>query len=442
MIGRGQGTPAAVQLDPGHRGTPASERSRRPRRAAHGPSRSHGVGVGVPAERDAHVAVGQRAHRGEDVARLERARRAGRAAGDREPAPVQLGDECLAVDVEAREGHQVGEPVDRRRGTPRCPGSRRAASASWSVRAGVLRGEPRSSSMVARSAAAAASAAGTFSKPGRPLVDAVVPGERVAPAGRLADQQHPDARGAAPLVGRGGGRRPALGQRQPPGRGAGVDEERRAGQRGDLLHRLARRRPRGWRTARRPRPARRRRSSADAAASRSTRPARSTASVSNRPPRAGVPGAGVQDGGVLDLRGQQQVAVASPAREQTEHAEVAGMGPARGEGDLVGAYAEAVGDDGTGVVEHQPGVAGGAVQAPRVGVPTLEGLEQDLARGGVQRRTRRVIEVRRNRGARNVARRGRRTFAHRAKPTGAPRGDRGVVSSRVSLIEEGLAVQK
>ena len=75
------------------------------------------------------------------------------------------------------------------------------------------------------------------------------------------------------------------------------------------------------------------------------------------------------------------------------------MGPARREGDLVGSHAEALGDDGAGVVEHQPRLAGRAVQSPRVGVPAIEGLQQHLAGRGVQRLARGVIEVRRNRGA-------------------------------------------
>ena len=110
-----------------------------------------------------------------------------------------------------------------------------------------------------------------------------------------------------------------------------------------------------------------------------------------------------------------------------------GVGAAGGEGDLVGADAEALGDHGPGVVEQQPGVAGRPVQAPRVGVPALEGLQQHLARSGVQRLARRVIEVRRNRGVRNAARGTRNAFAHTPKPTGDLPGDRGVASSRVSL---------
>ena len=50
---------------------------------------------------------------------------------------------------------------------------------------------------------------------------------------------------------------PAVGQRQPTGRGAGVDEQRRAGRGGDLVDAAGRRRPPGWRTGRRRRPARR-----------------------------------------------------------------------------------------------------------------------------------------------------------------------------------------
>ena len=108
-------------------------------------------------------------------------------------------------------------------------------------------------------------------------------GERVAPAGALADQQHADAGRAAPLVGRAGGRRPALGQREPARRGAGVDEQRDAGATAatsatgwtvptSWLARLAARRPSGAVRGRRRR--------------RPTRPSRSTRTARPRRRRA------------------------------------------------------------------------------------------------------------------------------------------------------------
>ena len=62
---------------------------------------------------DPHVAVGEHAHRGEHVAGLERAGRAGRARRHREAPPVELGDQRLTVDVQAGEGHHVRQPVAR-----------------------------------------------------------------------------------------------------------------------------------------------------------------------------------------------------------------------------------------------------------------------------------------------------------------------------------------
>ena len=50
---------------------------------------------------DPHVAVGERPHRGQDVAGRQGAGGARRPRGDREPRAVQLGDQRLAVDVEA-----------------------------------------------------------------------------------------------------------------------------------------------------------------------------------------------------------------------------------------------------------------------------------------------------------------------------------------------------
>ena len=71
------------------------------------------------------------------------------------------------------------------------------------------------------------------------------------------------------------------------------------------------------------------------------------------------------------------------------------MGAARRERHLVGARAEALRHHGPRVVEHQPGVAGRAVQTARVGVPVRRGLERRPS-GRVQRRARGVIEVRRS----------------------------------------------
>ena len=76
---------------------------------------------------------------------------------------------------------------------------------------------------------------------GDPPVDPVVVGEGVAPARSLAHQQHPQAGGPAPLVGRGGQGRPAVRQGLAADRGAGVHEQGYVAQRaGDGGHGLER----------------------------------------------------------------------------------------------------------------------------------------------------------------------------------------------------------
>ena len=68
---------------------------------------------------------------------------------------------------------------------------------------------------------------------------------------------------------------------------------------------------------------------------------------------------GVQDRGVLDRGVDDHVAAGASPRTQAEQAAVDGVGAASGEGDLVGAHAEALGDGRAGVVEQQPGVRPG-----------------------------------------------------------------------------------
>ncbi len=82
------------------------------------------------------------------------------------------------------------------------------------------------------------------------------------------------------------------------------------------------------------------------------------------------------------------------AGSRPEQPAVHGVGAGRGEGDLVGSHAEALGDDGPGVVEQQSRRPGGAVEAPGIGVPLGErGLER-VPRGRVQRLGGRRVEVR------------------------------------------------
>ena len=64
-------------------------------------------------QRHPHVSVRQHAHRRKHVAGLERGSGAGRPGRHREAAPVELVDQRLAVDEQARERHDVRQPVDR-----------------------------------------------------------------------------------------------------------------------------------------------------------------------------------------------------------------------------------------------------------------------------------------------------------------------------------------
>ena len=115
MTGSGhasRGSPARCRRPRGHRRQPGG----RSRRQDTGQRRQQPVDVGlgrVARQRHPDVAVGQRAHRGQHVRGLEAAGRARRARRDREPEPVELGHQGLAVDVEAGEGHQVRQPSHR-----------------------------------------------------------------------------------------------------------------------------------------------------------------------------------------------------------------------------------------------------------------------------------------------------------------------------------------
>ena len=317
----------------------------------------------------------------------------------------------------------------------------RTASASCAVIAVCSDASRACSSRTARSAAAAASAAATFSKPVARSSTRSSPGKGVAPPRATSGRAGPRRRRVRPTCA------PRL-RRTPSPRAAAGDRPTRTRRRRPAHPSRTRppppagtRPPRGSPTGRRPPPAPPRPVRRPWRRGRHARPDRRQRSRTGLPgPRARHPRAAPRSAPTADASSRSPWR-ARPA-SRPEHAEVTGVGAAGGEGDLVGTHPEAVGDHRPGVVEHQPGVAGRAVQAPRVGVPALESLQQHLARGGVQRGTGRVIEVRRNGGVRNASRRARSTVAHRAKPTGALRGDRGVVSSRVSLTQEGFAVQK
>ena len=338
------------------------------------------VGLGrVAGQRDPDVAVGEGAHRGQHVARLEGGGGAGRAARDLEAAAVERVDDRLAVDVEEREGHQVGEPVDRVADDLGVGdlGHRGPDPVDEGVLAGVDLVALGDHGLERRRGAEGGR---DVLEAGDPLVDPVVLGERVAPRRPLADQQHADPGRAAPLVRRAGGHRPALGERQPAHRGAGVHEQRLPPRR-QPRRRAGRCRPRGWRTGARPRRARRGRS-------RSTRPSsvdrdrRAPAGRAARPARAGRPSARPRR--------------APPRRP-------AGPGPSRPR--CTASVPEDVNDTSSrrtpsasataspGVVEDQPGVAGGGVQAARIGVPLVERGEHRVAGRRVQRLGGRGVDV-------------------------------------------------
>ena len=97
-----------------------------------------------------------------------------------------------------------------------------------------------------------------------PLVDPVVAGERVAPAGALADQQHADARGAAPLVRRPRRDRPAAGSGSRPIEAQASMNSGTSPISSTTPRPADRARPRGWppaRRLRRPAPGRQQRGS-------------------------------------------------------------------------------------------------------------------------------------------------------------------------------------
>ena len=88
-----------------------------------------------------------------------------------------------------------------------------------------------------------------------------------------------------------------------------------------------------------------------------------------------------------------ECATAVPGPSQPEQATVHRVGPRRGERHLVAAYAERLGDRLPGVVEDQPGVAGGGVQPAWIGVPLVERGEHRVTGRGVQRLGGRGVDV-------------------------------------------------
>ena len=199
---------------------------------------------------------------------------------------------------------------------------------------------------------------------------------RLAPPRAPSYGQDADARGAAPLVGRRGERGPALGEGEPPGRGAGVDEERYAVEpRGELGHGLHR---------------------ADLVVGGLAGDDGGVLEVEGveDDPRLGVdgeraggaprPGRGLQDRRVLDGGVHDRVAMALGAAVEPEEAAVHRLGARRREGHLVGPQPECLGRHGPGVVEDEPGGATGVVEPPGVGVGRVRAAAKGLARGRMQ----------------------------------------------------------
>ena len=101
----------------------------------------------------------------------------------------------------------------------------------------------------------------------------------------------------------------------------------------------------------------------------------------------------VQHAGVLH-RGVHQVRAAPPVTgEGAQQAELDGLCPAGGEGDLVGPRAQDGGDRLAGGVQQHPGLPAGAVQPGRIGPALVQGGGQGLPRDGVQGGRRSHVEI-------------------------------------------------
>ena len=354
MTGSGQSMPAAVELE-------RRRSRRRPRRAA--AARPRGARPGRPRPPRPRSCRGSSETRtlpwvsapiaastwlGSSVLAVQAEPLA--TANPRRSSSV---DQRLAVDVEAGEGDQVGEPVDSGSPTTSVSGIAataariRSTSACWRALVTSSR-----SATTACSAAAAASAAGTFSKPVDALVDAVVArgtgcatGRPCAPAAR---RRRPGRPTCAPT--------PAAadqpsGSGSRPGRRTGVGEQWRGrDRRGHLGHRLE---------------------GADLVVGRLDGEHAGPAVHPGppRPPREGRPGpsrpparwpwapatrpAACEHRRVLDGRVHDRAALTSAAPgEQAEQAEVHRVRAARRERHLVGAHAQALRHHGPRVVEQ------------------------------------------------------------------------------------------
>ena len=388
----GRGASDAV-APPGHRpGRPELRPGRRPpRRAApRGTARRRPRGrapTRLQRQRHPHVAVGQDAHRREDVAGLERAGGAGRAGRHREPAPVELvrpaprrrrtGRRTSPRAAAGRPGRRRPRVGDR---APRPPGSGRPARRRAPAR---RPGRPS----VCCQASAAARASGDHRLGVGPPDLALAGRARAGATGCAPARRAPRRRPARPTSGR---RRPA--RRTPWGGASGPatawasTTAVRPG-RGQRCHAAASgcrvpTSPLALWTAAATVPGRPGRVSS---ASRSTRPARSTGTSSNRSASPAVAARWrprVQDRGVLDAPTRPaRVPRRRPACSIPSHPARSATGPGRAGSDLGRPHAEPGRDHLAGVVEQAPRLPALGVEPARVGPPRVERGQQRVARG-------------------------------------------------------------
>ena len=219
---------------------------------------------------------------------------------------------------------------------------------------------------------------------------AVVAGERVAPAGALAHEQHARRPAGPPHLCAERGQR-ATSRRAaaagPPTAQASTNSGTPSAAAAEPRRPAGGCRPRGWRPGRRrtpagaaPRPAA---PTVDPARARSTGDAR--AAAASPPTAAGVQHRGVLDGGVHEPAPTRRGRASRPSTPRCT-----AVGARGGEGHLVGADAERLGDDLAGVVEQQPGAPRPARCSRRGSAhPCVERGQQRLAGGRVQRLGRR-----------------------------------------------------
>ena len=319
----------------------------------------------------------------------------------REAAPVQRVQQRLAVDVQAGEGHQVRQPVDRV-ADHLDVGHGRGDLGPDPVD---QRGQP---GRLGRGLGRAPPAAPpppppppARSRAGGPAALPLVRRQRRAPPGALAHHQHADAGRAAPLVRAGrqqrpAGRAPAPGRPTGPRRRAAAPRPRRSarGRLGDRLHRADL--VVGAHQAASATPGA---ATAAANASRSTRPAGRPA---RRPPRRRRRRAARRRAAPPSARSPSAPAVGRPAAGRPGRRARRAARPAvplAVKVHLVRADAEHLGDGGRGPRRAAGGPGGLRVEPARVGPAVVQRRQQRLPGDRVQRRRGRRVQVDRPRHA-------------------------------------------